>query len=68
VRGRGLARGKKVTLGTWEGGRPLFNRRGDHTRNLLGGGLFAGFLFVHGARAGARGSLSIGGEGFVVGV
>jgi len=46
VRGGGLARGKELTLGTWEGGRPLLNRRGYRTRNLLGGGLLAGFVLV----------------------
>jgi len=46
VRGGGLARGKEMALGTWEGGRPLFNRRGDRTRNLVGGGLLADFFLV----------------------
>jgi len=44
VRGAGLARGKESTLGTWQGGWPRFNRRGDRTRNLLGGWLLADFL------------------------
>ena len=66
MRSRRLASGKKGTLGTWGGGRPLFHRRGDLTCNLLGRGLLAGFLFVLAARAGARGSLRIeGGGGFV---
>ena len=64
--GGGLTRGKKATLSTWEGGRALFNRRGDRTHDLLGGGLFADFVFVPCARAGARGCLSIGGEGVLV--
>jgi len=68
VWGWGLTRGKKTALITWEEARPLFNRRGDRTRNLLGGGLFACFLFVLSARAGARGCLSIGGGGVIVGV
>ena len=46
MRGRGLARGEESTLGTGEGGRSLLKRRGDHTRNLLGGGLLADFLLV----------------------
>ena len=66
MRGRGLARGKKMTLGTWEGGRHHFKRRGDRSGNLLEGGLLADFLFVLAARAGDRGSLSIGGGGVVV--
>jgi len=44
--GGGLARGKESTLGTWEGGRPVFNRRGDRTHKLLGGGLLADFHLV----------------------
>ena len=64
--GGGLSWSKKATLSTWEGGRPLFNRRGDGALNLLGGGLFANFLFVLGARAGARGSRRIGGGGVIV--
>ena len=55
-----------MTLGTWEGGRHHFKRRGDRTRNLLEGGLLADFLLVLATQAGARGSLSIGGGGVVV--
>jgi len=65
VRGRGLVGCKKPALGTWEGGRPLFNWGGDPTRNLLGGGRFACFLFVLAALSGARGCWSIGGRGVV---
>jgi len=53
VRGGGLPRSKKGTLGTWEGGRPLFNWRGDRTCNLLGGRVFANFLFFLATRASA---------------
>ena len=66
VRGTGLARREEASLGTWEGGRPLSNRRGYRTRNLLRGGLLADFHFVLAARAGARGSLGLGGRGVVV--
>jgi len=55
-----------MTLGTWEGGRHHFKRRGDRTRNLLEGGLLADFILVLATQAGARGSLSIGGGGVVV--
>ena len=65
VRGGGLARSKKSTLGTWEGGRLLFNWGGDPTPNLLGGGRFAWFFLVLAARSGARGCLSVGGGGVV---
>jgi len=51
VRGRGLARSKKASLGTWKGGRPLFNRRGHRTRNLLGGRRLPSFAFALAARA-----------------
>jgi len=51
VRGRGLARSKKAWLGTWEGGRPLFNLRGDRARNLLGGRRLPSFAFALAARA-----------------
>jgi len=51
VRGGGLARGKESALGTLEGGRPPFNRRGDRTRNVLGGGLLSAILLVLTARA-----------------
>ena len=66
MRGGGRARGKKWTLGTWEEGRPLFNWRGDPTRNLLGGGRCACFLLVLAARSGARGCLSVRGGGVLV--
>jgi len=46
VRGRGLARSKEALLGTWKGGRPLFNRRGRRTRNLLGGRRLPTFAFA----------------------
>jgi len=42
---------KKASLGTWEGGRPLFNRRGYRTRNLLGGRRLPSFAFALAARA-----------------
>jgi len=51
IRGRGLARSKKASLGTWEGGRPLFNRRGRRTRNKLGGRRLPSFAFALAARA-----------------
>ena len=51
VRGRGLARSKEASLGTWEGGRPLFNRRGDRTRDLLGGRRLPSFAFALATRA-----------------
>jgi len=51
VRGRGLARSKEASLGTWEGGRPLCNRRGRHTRNKLGGRRLPSFAFALAARA-----------------
>jgi len=51
VRGRGLARGKEASLGTWKGGRPLFNRRGRPTRNKLGGRRLPSFAFALAARA-----------------
>jgi len=51
VRGRGLARGKEASLGTWKGGRPLFNRRGDRARDLLGGRRLPSFAFALAARA-----------------
>jgi len=65
VRGRGLARGEKVLLGSREGGRPHFNQSAHRTRNLLGRGLFANFGFGLATIAGARGSLSVGGGGVV---
>ena len=46
VRGRGLGRSKEGWLGSREGGRPISNRRGYRTRNLLRGGLLADFLLV----------------------
>jgi len=55
VRGGGLGRSNKSTLGTWEGRGPLFNWLGYPTRNLLGGGRFACVLLVLAARSGARG-------------
>ena len=51
MRGGGLAKGKRSTLGTWEGGGPLFNWGGDPTGNLLEGGRFACFPFVLAARS-----------------
>ena len=51
VRGGGLARSKEASLGTWKGGRPLFNRRGRPTRNLLGGRRLPSFAFALAARA-----------------
>ena len=51
VRGRGLARSKEASLGTWKGGRPLFNRRGRRTRNKLGGRRLPSFAFALAARA-----------------
>jgi len=66
VRGGGLAKGQRSTLGTWEGGGPLFNWGGDPTRNLLEGGRFACFLFVLAARSSARGCLSLAGGGVVL--
>ena len=51
VRGRGLARSKKASLGTWEGRRPLFNRRGRHTHNQLGRRRLPSFAFALAARA-----------------
>jgi len=51
VRRRGLARSNELSLGTWEGRRPLFNRRGCRTRNKLGGGRFPSFTFALAARA-----------------
>ena len=60
VRGRGLARSKEPSLGTWEGGWPHFNGRGNHTRNLLGGRSLPSFVLALAARAGARGGLCVG--------
>ena len=51
VRGGGLARSKKASLGTWKGGRPLFNRRGRPTSNKLGGRRLPSFAFALAARA-----------------
>jgi len=50
VRGRGLAWSKEALLGTWKGGRPLLNRRGDRTRDLLGGRRLPSFAFALAAR------------------
>ena len=66
VRGRGLARNKKATLGTWEGGEPLFNRRGHRARNLLRGRRLPSFAFALAAQAGARSSLRAGGGDDIV--
>jgi len=49
--GRGLARSKEASLGTWEGGRTLFNRRARRTRNKLGGRRLPSFAFALAARA-----------------
>ena len=51
VRGRGLARRKEASLGTWKGRRPLFNRRCRHTRNKLGGRRLPSLAFALAARA-----------------
>ena len=51
VRGRGLPRSKEASLGTWKGGRPVFNRRGRPTRNKLGGRMLPSFAFALAARA-----------------
>jgi len=61
VRGRGLTRSKERSLGTWEGRGPLFNRRGRHARNLLGGRRLPSFVLALAAHARARGSLRVGG-------
>jgi len=51
MRGRGLPRSKEASLGTWEGGGPLFNRRGHRTRNKLGGRRLPSFAFALAARS-----------------
>ena len=66
MRGRRVVRSKKATLSIPEEGRPHCNRRGDRTRNLLGGGLLADSFLVLAVRAGNRGSLSVGGGVVVV--
>ena len=51
VRGRGLVRSKEGALGTWKGGRPLFDWRGDRARDLLGGRRLPSFPFALASRA-----------------
>jgi len=51
VRGRGLTRTKEASLGTWNGGRPLLNRRGRRTRNKLRGRRLPRFVLALAARA-----------------
>jgi len=62
VRGRRIAGGKESALGTREGGRSLFNRRGRRARDLLGRRHPGGFLCLD-ARAGTGGDLCIAGGG-----
>jgi len=66
VRGWGLARSKEASLGTWEGGGPLFNWRGSHPHNLLGGRRLPSFVLALAPRAGTRGSLRVGGGDDIV--
>ena len=68
MRGWGLTRGKEAALDNRDGTRPLFHRRGDGTRDLLGGGQLANCLLVLAARVGARGCSSIGEGGGIVGM
>ena len=62
MRGWRLAVGKEPTLGTREGGRSLFNRRGRRARDLLGRGPSSRFLCLA-ARARTGGDLCIAGGG-----
>ena len=66
MRGRGLARSKKASLGTWEGRGPLFNRRGRHNPNLLAGRGLPSFVLARTGRARARGGLRVEGVDNVI--
>jgi len=51
---RVLERGKEAWFGTWEGGMPLFKRRGERTRNVLRGRRLPSFALALAARAEAE--------------